>query len=100
MFVAARCSLMFHIIASLVAIISTNEPSVSESQVLQVVYGKQYNSSLRAMLKAGKTVANALTDCVPLKEALEEIDKAKNDPEQKMPNPEDDEDKNQKKWDE
>jgi len=42
----------------------------------EVIYGKHYNSSLRAMLRAGKTVAGALEASPPLKEAIEAVEKA------------------------
>ena len=42
----------------------------------QLVYGKIYNMSIRSMIRAGKTVAEALEYCVPMKEAMEYVQKA------------------------
>ena len=42
----------------------------------RLVYGKIYNMSIRSMIRAGKTVAEALESCVPMKEAMEDIQKA------------------------
>ena len=42
----------------------------------QLVYGKIYNMSIRSMIRAGKTVAEALESCVPMKEAMEYVQKA------------------------